>query len=259
MSSRNFSRRFFVQPEESGKIEQESVIIDGPSAHHMINVIRVSVGDEVMLFDGSGHEYSAVIAEVKKSKLTANITSRETVNRELPFELRVAVALPKGDRQKVLVEKLVELGVAALIPITTERSVAQPNDKALGRLRKSVIEASKQCERNRLMQIESPRTFAELVADERFADSRRLICTTHAATIPISEIAGERSTKSMVAAIGPEGGFTAAENELAASSGFQAIQLGHRILRVETAAIVAATLLGIGAETELVELRENIV
>ena len=109
------------------------------------------------------------------------------------------------------------------------------------------------------MQIESPRTFAELVADERFADSRRLICTTHAATIPISEIAGERSTKSMVAAIGPEGGFTAAENELAASSGFQAIQLGHRILRVETAAIVAATLLGIGAETELVELRENIV
>ena len=247
------SSRFYT----ADSIQNDRVGLVEEQAHHLLHVLRIKAGQEVTVFDGSGTEATARVESLNKREVQLEILQRRAVDRELPIELTLAVAIPKGDRQKVLVEKLVELGVTALVPITTERSVAQPNDKALGRLRKSVIEASKQCERNRLMQIESPCTFAELVADERFADSRRLVCTTHAATIPISEIAGQRSTGSTIVAIGPEGGFTAAENELAASTGFQAIQLGHRILRVETAAIVAATLLGIGAETELVALREK--
>ena len=238
-------------------IQNDFVALIDEQAHHLMHVLRIKAGQEVTVFDGSGTEATARIESMTKRDVNLEILERRVVDRELPVELTLAVAIPKGDRQKVLVEKLVEVGVANLIPITTERSVAQPNDKAIQRLRKSVIEASKQCERNRLMQIETPCSFADLVTSERFADSSRLICTTHAAKSPISKFELADSSRSIVVAIGPEGGFTRMENESAAANGFQAIQLGHRILRVETAAIVVAALLGIGAQTELAVLRED--
>ena len=250
MSSRNFSRRFFVQPEESGKIEQESVIIDGPSAHHMINVIRVSVGNEVMLFDGSGHEYSAVVIEVKKSKLTASITGCEAVDRELPFELRVAVALPKGDRQKVLVEKLVELGVTHLIPLNAKRSVVKSEPKSAGKLMRRVIEASKQCGRNTLMQIESPLTTGKLFET---TEGQRFIAHPYEAadgkTRTAIEAASQmQSAKHVTIAIGPEGGFDLAEVEQALSHDWKPVKIGPTILRVETAAVALATMFGVGRQ-----------
>lgn len=238
-------------------IQNNHVSLIDEQAHHLLNVLRIKTGQEITVFDGSGVEATARVESMTKRDVQLEILERRAVDRELPAELTLAVAIPKGDRQKVLVEKLVEVGVACLIPIMTERSVAHPNEKALGRLRKSVIEASKQCERNRLMRIDAPCSFAELVASERFEQSSRLICTTHAAKTPIAQIVSEPGVRSIVVAIGPEGGFTRMENELAAANGFQAIQLGHRILRVETAAIVVATLLGIGAQTELAELRKE--
>lgn len=253
MSSRNFSRRFFVQPEESGKIEQESVIIDGPSAHHMINVIRVSVGDEVMLFDGSGHEYSAVVIEVKKSKLTASITGCEAVDRELPFELRVAVALPKGDRQKVLVEKLVELGVTHLIPLNAKRSVVKSEPKSAGKLMRRVIEVSKQCGRNKLMQIEPPLTTGKLfeTTDGQLGQpGKRIIAHPYEAadgkTKTAIQVASQmQPTDPVTIAIGPEGGFDLAEVEQAISQDWQPVRIGPTILRVETAAVALATMFGV--------------
>ena len=155
------SSRFYT----ADSIQNDRVGLVEEQAHHLLHVLRIKAGQEVTVFDGSGTEATARVESLNKREVQLEILQRRAVDRELPIELTLAVAIPKGDRQKVLVEKLVELGVTALVPITTERSVAQPNDKALGRLRKSVIEASKQCERNRLMQIESPRTFAELVAD----------------------------------------------------------------------------------------------
>lgn len=248
MSSRNFSRRFYVQPEASGKIEKDSVQIDGPSAHHMINVIRVSVGDEVMLFDGSGNEYSALIAEVKKSKLTANITGCEAVDRELPFELRVAVALPKGDRQKVLVEKLVELGVTHLIPLNAKRSVVKSEPKSAGKLMRRVIEASKQCGRNTLMQIEPPLTTGKLFET---CEGQRIIAHPYEAadgkTKTAIQVASQmQSAEHVTIAIGPEGGFDLAEVGQAISQDWQPVKIGPTILRVETAAVALATMFGVG-------------
>ncbi len=124
------SERFF----SSEPIVAEHVTLDGAEAHHLIHVMRAGAGDSVTLFDDSGAEFTAQIEKAGRSAVELRIIARHVVDRELPFELSVGVALPKGDRQKWLVEKLTELGVTTLIPLETQRGVAQPNAAALGRL-----------------------------------------------------------------------------------------------------------------------------
>src|SRR5258705_4003661 len=140
------------------------MMLDGPEAHHLLHVMRASVGDEVTLFDDSGAEFKATVETLRRTDAELRIIERREIDRELPFELVVGVALPKGDRQKWLVEKLTELGVTTLVPLITERCVAQPAATALDRLRRSIIEAAKQCGRNRLMKIADPQTWSDWIA-----------------------------------------------------------------------------------------------
>ncbi len=235
-------RRFFVE----SAIEGDQVVISGTEASHMAVVNRLGPGDEVVLFDGSGREFQASISDVRKNSVTAEITGIDPVSRELPFQLSLAVALPKGDRQKILVEKLVELGVSTLWPVGCERSVAVAQSAAVGRLRRRVIEASKQCGRNRLMEIREGVSFAQLIGQE-FSGQHRLIA--HPGLPAKSAVACRRTllpAEGVVVAIGPEGGFSDGEIELASRSGWNCLSLSSCILRVETAAVAAATLFGIG-------------
>ncbi|MFO0883489.1 MAG: RsmE family RNA methyltransferase [Pirellulales bacterium] len=146
------SERFFVEQPIRGTTAR---LVDS-EAQHLTRVMRASVGDEVTLFDGEGAEFTAEIERIEKQGVSLKILERHEPNRELPFELTLAVALPKGDRQKVLMEKGTELGVTRLVPLITKRGVAQPVDSALERLARQSIEAAKQCRRNRLMVVESP-------------------------------------------------------------------------------------------------------
>jgi 16S rRNA (uracil1498-N3)-methyltransferase len=155
------SDRYFIdEPISPGR-----AVLTGAEAHHLIHVMRAAAGMRVVLFDGSGAEFPAVVEEVGRNDVKLSVVSREEVNRELPVELTLGVALPKGDRQKWLVEKAVELGVTQIVPLRTQRAVAQPVEQALARLRRSVVEASKQCGRNRLLQIDRPRGWSDFVAD----------------------------------------------------------------------------------------------
>jgi len=199
---------------------------------------RAQPGDEVILFDGSGAEFAARIAAVGKRAVQLDVAERREVSRELPFALTLAVALPKGERQKWLVEKATELGVTRLVPLVTERGVAQPVEAALDRLRRTVIEASKQCGRNRLMEIAVPRR-----ADDY------LRSTTPSATRLLADPAGQslgqlhdqpRAGSDWHAAIGTEGGFSPGETAAATAAGWRLVSLGPRILRVETAALMLA-------------------
>src|SRR4051795_3792748 len=149
------SERFFSPYPISGG----GMMLDGPEAHHLLHVMRASVGDEVILFDDTGAEFKATVETLRRTDAELRIIERREIDRELPFELIVGVALPKGDRQKWLVEKLTELGVTALVPLITEPSIAVPSDSAVDRLRRAVIEAAKQCGRNRLMQIAPSQTW----------------------------------------------------------------------------------------------------
>jgi 16S rRNA (uracil1498-N3)-methyltransferase len=233
------SDRFFVEQPIRGL----TVDLAGDEARHLTSVMRASIGNEVTLFDGGGAEFVARIGAITKQSVCLDILERREISRELPFFLSVAVALPKGDRQKWLIEKTTELGVTRLIPLITERGVAQPVESALDRLRRGVIEASKQCGRNRLMEIAEPRRAAELFADTAIAETR-LIAHPGGHGLDSTQVS---LSPRLIAAVGPEGGFTDAEVAAATVAGWQSVSLGSRILRVETAAIAIAAWATIGA------------
>lgn len=231
------SDRFYV----SSPLAPGSIVLDGPEAHHLAGVCRVRVGDAVCLFNGGGHEYPARVAEVGKRTVALDVLSVETPQRELGFRLEVAAPLPKGDRAQFLVEKLTELGVTRYVPLLTERSVVQPRESKRDKLERWVIEASKQCGRNVLMEIATPAPWASYVAG---ADLPQTRLVAHVGAPARSEhfdrVAG------IVLAVGPEGGFTEQEIEGATTAGWQVIGLGPRVLRVETAALALAASLGLG-------------
>ena len=207
----------------------------GPEAHHLIHVMRARIGDEVELFDGSGAEFVATVERLGRAEVELAISSRAEVDRESPRPCTLAVALPKGDRQQWLVEKAVELGIARLVPIVTARGVAQPTDNALARLRRAVVEATKQCGRTRLMAIDAPSTWPALLA-ESSTSQRRLIA--HPGGVSLRTALPAEGP--LLVAIGPEGGFTDQEVQQALAAGWQQASLGPRILRIETAAIFVA-------------------
>jgi 16S rRNA (uracil1498-N3)-methyltransferase len=204
----------------------------------MTAVCRLRPGARVYLFNGDGRQYPAeLIATMPprkgKASATLSIVGVEEPQRELGFRLRVAVPLPKGERAQFLVEKLTELGVTSLVPLETERSVVQPREARLERLQRQVIEASKQCGRNVLLQVEPLSSWANYCVRSDLPALRLLAHPGAAApAAPISQ--------DVALAVGPEGGFTEKESEVAERAGWCLVGLGPRILRVETAALALA-------------------
>jgi 16S rRNA (uracil1498-N3)-methyltransferase len=232
-----------------------SVVLAGAEAHHLIHVMRAAPGQRVTLFDGSGDEFAAVVERVGRAEVELMVLAREHVDRELPFELTLGVALPKGERQRWLVEKAVELGVTRIVPLRTCRAVAQPGEPAMERLRRAVVEASKQCGRNRLLVIDRPQTWPDFVMATAGEPCRVLAhpgATASAGAAVQLPPQQSRATAGrgfmvgaprVIAAIGPEGGFADDEVALAIAAGWQPVDLGPRILRVETAALLLAAMI----------------
>ena len=230
--------RYFVdEPISPGR-----VVLAGSEAHHLIHVMRATPGVEVVLFDGQGAEFPAVVEKVNRNDVVLVAQARKEVHRELPFDLTLGVALPKGDRQKWLVEKAVELGVTRIVPLRTQRSVAQPVEQALVRLRRSVIEASKQCGRNRLMEIDEPQDWPRYVENSANAKVRLLAQPQgfhKGQHLPLPDELPDR----VLLAIGPEGGFVGQEVTAAVVAGWHTVDLGPRILRIETAALALVAII----------------
>ena len=229
------SRRFFSQ----SPIGPGAHRLDGSEAHHLIHVMRAQPGDTFVLFDGSGHEFAATVTTVARKEVDFLVGDRTTPDRELPRPVRLYVALPRGDRQEWLVQKAVEVGVTSLTPWHTDRSVARLKPKSLERLQRTVIEASKQCGRNVLMEIDEPRPFHDAVQQ---AD----VSMAFLAHLDVEQPLSQRWTwnhtadRGVALGIGPEGGFTEEEVALALAHRWQTVSLGPRILRSETAAITLA-------------------
>lgn len=237
------TQRYFVEQPITGG---EASVVDA-EAHHLAHVMRVKVGAEVTLFDGSGREFTAQVTKVGRSDVKCAITTSAVVDRELKRTITLASALPKGDRQKWLIEKATELGVRRFVPLRTHRAVVQPDEGATARLRRAVIEASKQCRRNVLMEIAPAADVASYV---RAADTAALrILGKPESPRSLTELAREplAPAREIVLLVGPEGGFTPEEEAAALAAGWEGINLGPRILRIETA---AALLCGWAALTE---------
>jgi len=226
------SQRFYVETPIQGDVAE----LHSTEAQHALRVMRCRVGDQVILFDDSGAEFPSKISRIGRSSVQLDVLERRIVDRELACTLTIGVALPKGDRQRWLIEKTVELGVARLVPLVTERGVAQPSDKALDRLRRAVVEASKQCGRNRLMRIAEPMSVAAFCESVQSA-SLRLLATLDGQPWP--NAIGDATE--IATCIGPEGGFSEQERERALADHWTPIALGRRILRIETAAVAVAS------------------
>ena len=209
------------------------VTLDGPEAHHLSTVRRYEPGDAVTLFNGDGREYPATVVAVDRKRATLHVTAALAADRESPVRVTVASALPKGDRADYLVEKLTEVGVTHFVPLVTVRSVVVPKASTVEKLARVVVEASKQCGRNRLMTVGPPVTWRDFLARR---DGAQFVLHTSTGTPapPNAFLDG------VTLAVGPEGGFTPEEVAAALAAGRAVLSLGPRVLRVETAAVVAA-------------------
>lgn len=219
------------------------VVLEPSEGRHASNVLRLEPGAEVVLFDGMGGEALCSVAEINKHRVTVEIACRTDSNRELDRPLEMWVALPKGDRQKTLIEGLVQLGVTRLVPLMTVRGVAQPSSGALDRLGRAVVETSKQCGRNRLLEIAEPRTVNQAAATPLASDHcGSVVAHPYGSPWPLSELvaSGGKALTALRVAIGPEGGFTEEEISIWEGRGWRTISLGPRILRIEMAALQVA-------------------
>lgn len=232
-------RFFFDDPLSSASHDRpkagDFVELEGSEAHHLSSVRRFKEGDPVTLFNGDGHEYPARIVEISKKRIRLQLASVEKPMRELGFTLHIASALPKGDRGDFLIEKLTELGVTDFTPLITERSVVKADDAKTEKLRRAVIESSKQCGRNVLMRVHPAARWLEWCVKQ----TGLCLLALPKAIEPIVA-KGENA----IVAIGPEGGFSESEIQAALNSGWVGFSLGPRVLRTETAGIVAAARLG---------------
>jgi 16S rRNA (uracil1498-N3)-methyltransferase len=219
-------------------------------------------GDPCVVFDGHGYEAQATIETVDKKSVRAAYHARRLAPRDHDGHLHLAIAMPKGDRQRSVIEKLVELGVDRLTPIETDRSVSKFDDEGIDRLNRYSLEACKQSHRNRLLQIDpcckwqdwlkgvasEPKATiwvlhpASALGEIDTANPKNAIDRTAFLSMQYSSLANTAAKYRLVFAIGPEGGFTAREISAAAQVGSSILDLGERILRVETAVSVAAIL-----------------
>jgi 16S rRNA (uracil1498-N3)-methyltransferase len=234
------ARRLFVPPERLGG---SSVTLTGSDYRYLARVLRAQPGQEVIVFDGAGEEVVAHVDRIGPTEIELRLGERRRAADAAaalgaaPIVLLAAV--PRGGRMDVLIQKTSELGVARIVPVLTTRSVARPEVGRRARWEKIAREAARQCERADVPALDAP---VELAAALQAADLPEL-------RIGFFERHGDRSLGSLLAEprptallVGPEGGFTESEMDAARTAGFVAVGLGPRILRAETAAIVAVAL-----------------
>ncbi len=208
-------------------------LLHGDEAHHLSSVLRVQPGAVMTMFNGDGAEYQASVTSVAKKSVLLNITERHEISREVGWPIVVASALPKGDRFDYLLEKLTETGATRFIPLSTARSVVVPKADKLAKWQRAVVEASKQCGRNTLMQIDPPTTFDQLLMKSDLPASRFVLHPKSLSGSPAPSLSG------VVLIIGPEGGLTDEEVGKATALQWARVSLGKSIMRIETAAVAA--------------------
>jgi 16S rRNA (uracil1498-N3)-methyltransferase len=242
--------RFFISP---GQVIDESITISGEDVRHIATVLRMKAGDELLLCDGKGTEYSVEIAKVDKSEITTGVKARS--KREIRYPLvTLGQGLPKSDKMDWIVQKATELGVATIVPLVTERTIVKIRDeeKRVSRWKKICREAAMQSNRadipavGRIVSfgdfLKTPNGSTELVEVSEL--TTLFLLPWEEGTVPIKRILrANPGMKNIIVLIGPEGGFSAQEAEMAHGKGFHLVSLGPNILRTETAAIAALSMI----------------
>ena len=244
------TRRRFYAPPEALSLGKKSVTLSAEETRHARDVLRLERGEEVYVFDGEGHEYRCAIAQLNRDSVKVDVLEQvEPAHPESLLDLTLGVALLKGEKFDLVVQKATELGATRFIPILTNRAdvrIRSDDDakRKLMRWQRIALEATKQCGRARLMKIDAPVAFQELIERAEQEDELRLMFGEREGS-SLSQVLEELelTPTKVIALIGPEGGWTDGEIDEANENGWRIVTLGGRVLRAETAAIVAATLL----------------
>jgi len=248
-------RRFYAPPDN---IARSLVTLSAHETHHLMHVLRMTPGDEAFVFDGCGREYRCSFRRVENDRAQLEISDTLTDVVESPLHLTLAQALAKGERFDFIIQKATELGVSRIMPLVTRYADVRLDDQQktnrVERWRRISLEAVKQCGRRRLVEITSPCTLREFIgANEASPDASpgaashieraKLLFSERGGIAVTDAIAGISKPCPIVALVGPEGGWSDDELDILNAFGCQAISLGPRVLRTETAAIAAITLI----------------
>ncbi|MCL2389089.1 MAG: 16S rRNA (uracil(1498)-N(3))-methyltransferase [Elusimicrobia bacterium] len=227
---------FYTEPQN---IVGDTFVMNADGARYLCSVRRFCVGDIINIFDGTGKTYRARITKISKTLVEGKIIS------SLPFvppacKVTLYTAIPKADKFEWLLEKAAELGVHKIVPLITERSIAESfSPNKIARLNKISIAASSQCGRADIMALATPASFKNAMQVEGL----KIMAYEGGAPSLVKVVSKEILTENINIFIGPEGGFSSAEVETALNLGAVTAALGKNILRVETAAIVCAALI----------------
>jgi 16S rRNA (uracil1498-N3)-methyltransferase len=244
------TRRRFYAPSSAFAPDDHTVTLSAEETRHLRSVLRLQRGDEVYAFDGEGREYRCLISEIGRSSAKLDLIEQvEPASPESSLDLALAIALLKGEKFDLVVQKATELGVTRVVPIVTARADvrirnAEEAKRKTERWQRIALESAKQCGRARLIRIDAPVTFESLISRPERNDELRLMFVEREEASLTGLAASLRSRPAQVIAlVGSEGGWTDDEIARARAQHWQILTLGGRTLRAETAAIAVATLL----------------
>jgi 16S rRNA (uracil1498-N3)-methyltransferase len=233
--------RFYCpQPMAVGEI----ITLPDPVVHHAW-VVRLLAGAALTLFNGGGGEYTAKLVTLDKKAATARIDGFVPRECELGYDITLAQALPEAAKMDWIIEKAVEMGVAAIQPLAAQRCVVRLTgeraEKRQAHWQAVIVAASEQSGRNRLARLAPLEDFSKWIG--RPASGPRILLSPRGEQ-SLAAWAHAQAPQALTLMVGPEGGFSAAEEDSAIAQGALALSIGPRILRTETAALAAAAMLG---------------
>lgn len=216
--------------------------LEGPPAHYLRTVLRQKPGAEVILFDGTGGEYLCRLASLDRKKAVFDVVQHNPDNKASPLNITLAIGVSRGDRMDYGLQKATELGVRAIQPLNTQRSEAKLDADRLAKREAHwngvITSACEQCGLNVLPDLQPTLTADDWCVSLADDSSHKIVLQPNSETSSASKlIAGAKDNRTICLAVGPEGGFTEQEVDSLQAAGFQAMALGPRILRTETAPI----------------------
>ena len=233
--------RFYIDHIDDDKV----YLTDSEQLHHLKDVLRLKVDDEVIVFDSQGNEYAGVITKIERKQAELKVTPIKST-RNHKTKLTIACAIPKGSRMDDIIDYLTQLGVERIIPMWTERVVIKLDDvkteSRLKRWRKIAQNAARQSQRSSIPLIEPVTRLENVISDSHDYDLK-LIPTLAGERRLMKDAIAEARPNDIIVLVGPEGDFTSEEIELAQSEGFIPVSLGDTVLRVATAAVAVASYL----------------
>ncbi|NLB88595.1 MAG: 16S rRNA (uracil(1498)-N(3))-methyltransferase [Syntrophomonadaceae bacterium] len=236
--------RFFVP---ASNIEDKKVYItDKKELKHMSKVLRLGVGDNVIVFDGKGSEYEVIITETDKEGWTADIIKAAVKDVKPKVKLSLVQGIAKGEKMDTIIQKAVEVGITSIYPVLTEHTVvkldALKGNKKVERWQNIALEACKQCRRNTIPEVLPVTTYDEII--EKIKDKNSIMLYEKEDKLSLREVLKKdlSDAEEIFLLVGPEGGFSNKEVDKARASGTFVVTLGEKILRTETAAIVGSAI-----------------